>query len=65
MPKVTLQTKIGALLKEHPEAVNILKQFNLDCMGCGGAAQETIELGAMAHGLDPKAIVDALNAAIK
>jgi hybrid cluster-associated redox disulfide protein len=65
MTHVTPFTKIGELLKSHPDAAKILKGFGLDCLGCGGAEQETILLGATAHGLDAEAIIEALNAALK
>lgn len=65
MKKITQDTKIGELLKTHPEAAKVLMEFNLHCIGCGGATQETIRLGALAHGLDPEIIVKALNAALK
>ena len=31
------------------------------CMGCPMAMQETIEQGALAHGIDPKKLVEELN----
>jgi len=65
MEKVTQETKIGDLLKAHPETAKVLAKFNLHCVGCGGASQETIRLGATAHGLDPEQIVEELNKAIK
>lgn len=65
MSKITLETRIGELLKAHPEAAEVLKKFNLHCVGCGGAAQESLRLGAIAHGLDPEEVVKAINAALK
>ena len=65
MPEITLYSKIGALLREHPESAKVLKSFNLDCFGCGGAEHETVLSGATAHGLDPEALVAALNNALK
>ena len=65
MGKITLQTRIGELLKTHPGSAKVLKEFHLDCAGCGGANHETIEMGAMAHGLDPEKIVEALNKSLK
>ena len=65
MSKITRMTKIGDLLRDHPEAAKVLQKFNLNCPGCGGIEHETIFLGATAHGLDPDAIVDALNRALK
>ena len=65
MADISHHTRIGELLKMHPEAAKVLKEFNLDCAGCGGAAHETIETGATAHGLDPDKIVEMLRAVVK
>ena len=55
---ITLDTTIGQLLEMDPRIGKLLKdKFNLHCLGCGGAEHETIELGAMAHGLDPEELL--------
>ncbi|MDT8440781.1 MAG: DUF1858 domain-containing protein [Desulfuromonadales bacterium] len=65
MSKIDQETKIGELLKAHPEAAKVLLDFDLHCVGCGGAAQESIRLGALSHGLDPEEVVRAINVALK
>ncbi|MFA6866665.1 MAG: DUF1858 domain-containing protein [Clostridia bacterium] len=42
---------------------NILASFGLHCLGCILSHGENIEQAAMAHGLDPQTMVDALNEA--
>lgn len=49
-------------LQMSPEVAKVLGQFNLGCVGCMGAMNETIEQGAKAHGLDVAVILTALNA---
>jgi len=49
-------------LQISPEVVKVLGQFNLGCVGCMGAMNETIEQGARAHGVDVEVILTALNA---
>lgn len=49
-------------LQVSPEVAKVLGQFNLGCVGCMGAMNETIEQGAKAHGLDVAVILTALNA---
>lgn len=49
-------------LQVSPEVAKVLGQFNLGCVGCMGAMNETIEQGARAHGLDVAVILAALNA---
>jgi hybrid cluster-associated redox disulfide protein len=48
-----------------PEVLKVLAQFQLGCVGCMGAKHETIEKGAMAHGLDVDDLLEALNAVRK
>ena len=49
-------------LQVSPEVAKVLGQFNLGCVGCMGAMNETIEQGARAHGLNAEDIINALNA---
>jgi len=37
----------------------------LHCYGCAAARFETIEQGAMAHGVDPDKLIEAINDSIK
>lgn len=46
----------------NPETVKVLAKFNLGCVGCRGAQHETLEQGAIAHGLDVQDLLKALNA---
>ena len=58
---INLETTIGQLLKMDPRVGRFLmEKFNLACMGCGGAEHETIEKGAMAHGLDPEELLEEI-----
>jgi len=59
--KVTKDTIIEDVLKAHPKAVEILMKYNLGCIACMGATQESIEMGARMHGVDPEPIVKELN----
>ncbi len=60
--KVTADMTFGQVLKMSPEVGKMLKnKFNLACMGCGGVDNETLTLGARAHGLDVNDIIRELN----
>lgn len=48
-------------LQKDSQVARILGQFNLGCVGCMGAMNETLEQGAKAHGLDVNDILTALN----
>jgi hybrid cluster-associated redox disulfide protein len=49
-------------MQMSPEVVKVLGQFRLGCVGCMGAMNESLEQGAMAHGLDVNELLKALNA---
>lgn len=45
-----------------PQVVKVLGSYNLGCVGCMGAMNETLEQGATAHGLDVNDLLRDLNA---
>ena len=49
--KITKDMTLGEIAAEYPEAVDVLLKYGLHCIGCHVAAWETLEQGAMAHGL--------------
>jgi len=64
-PKVTDQTTLMQVIELGPKAIEVLKKYGLACIGCGGARNETIAKGAMAHGLNAEELVRELNTALK
>ncbi len=48
------------LLREKPEAVEILQRFGMGCLGCALASGETIAQGARAHGIPVQELLLAL-----
>jgi len=66
--KVTKKTNINKLVEKYPKTADIMFKYGLHCIGCYVAAFETIEQGALAHGMDKKAIdklVKKLNEIVK
>ncbi len=49
-------------MQVSPQVVKVLGKFNLGCVGCMGAMNETLEQGATAHGLDVDDLLRELNA---
>lgn len=64
MEKINKKTKIGKLLVEHPEAVDILVKEGMGCMGCPVAMSETIEEGCLTHGVDCNKVIKEINGVI-
>ena len=49
--KISKNTLINSLLEKHPEAAEILMGYGLHCVGCHFSSFDTLEDGAMMHGL--------------
>ena len=58
---ITKDTLIGELIREKPEAAEILFQFGMGCVGCPSAQMETLEEAAVVHGLELTPLLEALN----
>ena len=62
--KITKNTKISEIVEKKPEAVEILFEAGMSCVGCPMAQQETLEQGCLAHGMGEEKInelVERLN----
>jgi hybrid cluster-associated redox disulfide protein len=62
MATITKDMTFHEVMQKSPEVVKVLGSFNLGCVGCMGAINETLEQGATAHGLDVEELLTALNA---
>ena len=49
------------IIENNPEAFEILFKKGMHCVGCGMAGSETLEQGALAHGIDPDKLVNEIN----
>ena len=52
---------IGELLREKPEAAEILMRFGMGCIGCPSSQMESLEQAAMVHGIDLQKLLEELN----
>ncbi|MBR9705684.1 DUF1858 domain-containing protein [Candidatus Pacearchaeota archaeon] len=53
------------IMQDHPEAIEILLNKGMHCIGCPMAMMETLEEGALAHGLNPDKLVKEINTKLK
>ncbi len=61
--KVNKDSVIGDVIKNVPGAKTIIeKYFGNGCFTCPGINVESISFGSMMHNLDPKKIMDEINA---
>lgn len=49
------------IFKNNPDAAETLMQEGMHCVGCPMAMHETLEQGAIAHGIDANKLVKKLN----
>ena len=49
------------IMQKNPEAAMVLMEKGMHCAGCHMAAHETLEQGAMMHGMNPDELVKELN----
>jgi hybrid cluster-associated redox disulfide protein len=61
MAKINKKMKFSEIIKKNPEAIQILLDKGMHCIGCGMAGFETLEDGAIAHGIDPDKVVEEIN----
>ena len=59
--KITKDMNITEVVMKYPETIEVFLYAGMGCFGCHVAQFENIEQGATAHGIDPDALVDALN----
>jgi hybrid cluster-associated redox disulfide protein len=62
--KITKHMFLADVVQTYPDAADVFLRYGLHCFGCHVALFETIEQGAMAHGIDVNELVSELNKAI-
>ena len=53
--------KIGEILENSPEKVEILLNAGMHCIGCPASQAETLEEACEVHGIDVDELVEKLN----
>ncbi|MGI6345404.1 MAG: DUF1858 domain-containing protein [Bacillota bacterium] len=59
--KITKDMGIHDAVQKYPETVPVFFKHGMGCLGCAAARFESIEQGAMAHGIDVDALIEDLN----
>jgi hybrid cluster-associated redox disulfide protein len=55
---------IAEVVMKWPETAGAFIEAGLHCYGCAAARYETIEQGALAHGIDPEKLIEVINEVI-
>ncbi len=58
---ITKDMIIRDIVEKYPQTLPVFGQFQMGCLGCSGALFETLEQGAVGHGIDVDVMVKALN----
>ena len=59
--EITKKMSFSEIMEKNPDAAEVLFRSGMHCIGCGMAAMETLEQGALMHGLDPDKLVKEIN----
>ncbi|WP_195940897.1 DUF1858 domain-containing protein [Romboutsia sp. 1001713B170131_170501_G6] len=58
---ITKDSIIGDIIKEKPEAVKILMDYGMGCLGCPSATMERLEQACEIHGIDLDEVLAKIN----
>lgn len=59
---INKDTKIGDIVENAPEKVDILLAAGMHCLGCPASQAETLEEACEVHGIDIEELLEKLNA---
>ena len=62
---ITGETGIKECVQKYPKTAAVFMEFGMGCLGCAAAHFENIEQGAVVHGIDVPALLEALNKAVE
>ncbi|MBI4155096.1 iron-sulfur cluster assembly accessory protein [Candidatus Woesearchaeota archaeon] len=54
LKQVTRDMTIGDIVSKHPDTAEVMLSHGLHCIGCHANPLETLEQGALSHGMDKK-----------
>ena len=64
MEQINEKTLVGEIVRDYPEAIEILLSIGMHCLGCPASQMESLEEACMVHGLEAAPVVDAIYAKI-
>lgn len=59
--KISSDMTFADVISKYPKTAEVFIKHGMHCIGCAMAMSETIEQGAMAHGMDIKKLLEDLN----
>lgn len=61
---ITKDMSITEIVSDYPEVMGVFAAYGMGCIGCMASQFETLEEGALAHGIDVDQLVNDLNSKI-
>lgn len=58
---INKDTKIGEIVENCPEKVDVLLNAGMHCLGCPASQAETLEEACMVHGIDVEDLLKEIN----
>lgn len=55
------KTLVGEIVNNYPEAIDVLFEIGMHCLGCPASQAESLEDACAVHGLDPAPVVEKIN----
>jgi len=65
MAKIKKDMTFNEVMRTYPDTIKVFRKYGMECIGCLGAELESIENGAIAHGVDLESLLGDLNKALK
>ncbi|MGQ9705618.1 MAG: DUF1858 domain-containing protein [bacterium] len=62
---ITKDMKIQEIIDKYPYTADVFFKHGIMCIGCVVAQFENLEEGALAHGIDPDALLKDLNKSVE
>ena len=62
---ITKEMSISEIVQNHPQTVRVFLSHGLMCIGCAAARFESLQQGALAHGIDMDALLKDLNEVVE
>ncbi len=62
--KVNKNDILSDIVRKHPEAIPVLREMGMNCIGCPSSSMETLEQAAEVHARDIEDILNQINGVI-
>lgn len=65
MDQITKEMTIMEVVNQFPQTIKVFYSHGLFCIGCSVAYRETVEQGAVTHGIEVGPLITELNESLK